>query len=658
MSQAAPIATVREVGHGQVASKLSLARGLGGSRMHHYSAYHRDLAMRRAEAVDRFRKARRQWSGQVTAWLPTLIARLRRDLNIRVSARSLYRWGNLYHAPEDMNRLIDQRGGDQRSQADDAAWQFFQEIFLDERKPKVKHCWARTREYAEAHGLDWVSYRQCCMELARRIPVELQAQFRDPTLYRSAYKPRIEQHPEAYPARTCWLGDHCICDFFVRHPTTGKPARPWLTAWMDWRTRRITGWCMTLSPDSSTILAALRHALLHQRDENMGGPDRVIIDNGADWAGYTFAGMTKAERRRVQRTVEGFRLDETNAEGIFKLLGITAHFCEPYRPDGKSRVERWFGTLHDQFDRSMPTYCGSYHGDRPETLQKSLKTSLPDFEHVRQRLADFIDGYNASRDHHKPDMRGLSPDEALALWAPDKRAYASTVGLDHCLQIWAQPQTVSKQGVSIQVGGRSLSYGYVEPKLRPYKGRTKAKVRIAYDPSDLRTVRVYDEKWRFICEPELNDVGGGDEAITKGDVARAHRKISQYRAKRREVAAQAHHEYLSSHELVAQEASQQAATDRQKPADPPLKPIRTPLDGAAADDAAGRKAASAARQREPIALTSGEVAPVSDSELTDESDEELAPVNLSDLSLGEPSEGGGEDGNLLDELEEKGGLSA
>ena len=110
----------------------------------------------------------------------------------------------------------------------------------------------------------------------KRIDPETQVQHRQPAVYRHQMEPTIEQNPEAWKAGECWIGDHKQCDLWCLYGE--KLVRPWLTTWMDWRTRRIAGYVLSDNPNSSTILAALRHGLMDER--NMGGPGVVWIDNG------------------------------------------------------------------------------------------------------------------------------------------------------------------------------------------------------------------------------------------------------------------------------------------------------------------------------------------------------------------------------------------
>jgi transposase InsO family protein len=659
------------VGRGQQIPKAELDN---------FSDTQQQRAWERVACVKRFRELKSAEKRPQPQWVPALLAQLREQYpNLKISERSLKKWDQVYQQPADVLSLIDTRGGNTRGQADPACWDYFRSIFLDPRRPSIRLCWKRTKEYAQHHGLRWTSERTCELKLNDKIPPEVQAQWREPARYRSKYAPYIEQDAEAYPARTVWIGDHAQLDFMVAHPSTGKPVRPWLTAWMDWRTRRIVGWCMSLNPDSSTILAALRHGLLHQREANMGGPDAVWLDNGKDYDAYCFHGQTKAERQAAKKTVEQFRLDQTKAEGIFGLLNIEPHFSIPHNPNGKGRLERWFGTLHGQFDKTFRTYCGSYHGDRPENLNDILKDSrnLPAFDHARDRLSEYIAGYNAWAEHDRKDMLGWSPDAAIQAWAPDKRVFASEDALAHCLQVWGPLKVVRKNGVSIQVGGATITYGYTNHALRMYKGRRDQKVKVAYDPWDLSAVRVYDEDGRFITEAKANRTGGGFSQLTKQQVAKAHHERSQYRTKRREVAQNAHHEYLSTFEIAQQSAVREA---NQQADDPPLKPVHTPLDQAADDHQRQRQVEAEGEHREPISLAdfAGDMPDFGDDHTGDQSsamdqfrdladrhrpddDEDLDPIDLSQYPIGgadtASDEDQGDDGHVLDSLNQEGGVA-
>lgn len=557
------------------------------------------VARRRAACVEALREARERWQGDQAKWLPVLVQRLREQhKGLKISERSLRRWYGLYRVPADLPKLIDQRGGNQRGEADPSAWEYFRSIYLDPRQPSTKNCWRRTKDWARAGGLRWCSYEQCRRKLEERIPPDVQAQFRDPRKYRNAFEPFIEQDPERHAAGTCWIGDHAQLDLWCRFGQ--KLIRPWLTAWMDWRTRRVMGWTLSDSPNSTTILAALRVGLTDPG--NVAGlPDVVWIDNGKDYDAFVFHGQTKEQRKR--RITDRVRLDETQAEGIFGMLRIEAHFSLPYNPRGKGRLERWFKTVHGRFDQSFPTYAGSSPESRPEELKAVLAKPhmVPTFEHVQSRLEEFIAGYNADAEHAREDMAGLSPDEAMVQWHKRHRRLADPKALDLLLQHWHQPVRVHRNGLTIRPRGKAIRYGQFEHAIKRLAG-TKRKVRVAYDPADLRTVRVYDEQFRYLCTAAMNGSGGqSGHAITVEHVGELIRKQRQYRASKRDMRKHYEHEFLTGEELLAGEARQAA-----KPtADAPLQVVRTPVDDQGDDVARGEGRARRQRQEtqaEPIDL--------------------------------------------------------
>jgi len=623
----------------------------------------RATAMARAACVDAYREMRKT-ATKITEAESTLVNKLRRKYadelpGFKVSSRTLRRWAEVYRRPADLVKLIDTRGGNTRAQPDPAAWAFFRSIFRDERRPSIRVCWERTRDEARVEGWRWCSYDACRKRLDEVIPPEQQAQFREPEAYRSKFRPYIPQDPEAFFAGERWDGDHAVLDLWCRFD--GKVIRPWITAWMDWRTRKVVGWCLSDKPNTSTILAALRIALTDE--SNFGGPDLVWIDNGKDYDSYSLQGQTKKERQKVRRQVNRFRLDESKAGGVFSQLGIDVHFSIPRNPNGKARIERWFGTLHDRLDKSFPTYAGRSPDTRPEGLKTKLKDgrNIPDFEHVHARLADFIRGYNASTEHQRKDMVGWSSDQALAEWCPRRKRLANPAAVDLILQHWHQPVRVGKNGVTIKPFGKAISYGQHEPALRRLKG-TGQRVRVSYDPADVTTVRVYTEAGDFVCAATANAVGYGVRGKVSGQqVKDAIKAQRQHKAKRREIAREASYEYLTTFEIAQREAAEDGPpppTD-----DAPLQLIQTPLDRASEQvERAELKKAAGAESASPgfdLADLIGRMSPVE--RLTQaRRDEDDDALTLGGWSLGGDATQPDEDTDGLNFLEsiaaEGGGL--
>ncbi len=554
-----------------------------------------EKAWERAACVEEFRAARSTWKGDLSTWLPGFLQSLQaRHSALKISRTTLYAWNQAYQTPSDIVKLIDTRGGNQRGNADPAAWKAFQELFLDERQPTIKSCWQRTREMAQANKWMWCSYKQCQRQLDQKIAPELQAFHRKPKQYLKHFQPTIPQDPNTWLPGLRWEGDHRQSNCWVLFGPAGrqKPVRPWFTAWVDTATDRITGRAIAHSPSSTTILAALRQGLLDPI--NCGGPDQVKIDNGKDYDCYTFQGKTKHERKKLK--LNGTEL------GLFQMLAIGVDHALPHNPNGKPHVERLFETLED-FDKSFVSYCGRKSEDCPpatkELLQRENWHKLPTMEHYVQRLNAYLDGLNAATgedltDYQRQKLQGLSRDQAVAQLCPRRKALPAAGVLDLLLQKWHRAVRVVKQGIPLHAFGLTLHYGGFDPRLISLKpgvsgggvagGRSVpgSQVIVAHDPYDLSRIRAYDLQHRAIGDFWLNGFGGQQtpgDSIAEQQVKDLIARKRRYFKALREVKEGRNYEYETPAESIArQKADETARLCAQAGQGQPLKIIQTPLD--------------------------------------------------------------------------------
>ncbi len=563
----------------------------------HYTDKQRRHMHQRAACVAAFREAQQTWPGLQKDWMAKLLDGLvGRYPELKISRTRLAAWAKVYRDERDAEKLIDRRGGDFKSCGHKDAWRFFSELYLDDREPALLDSHRRARIFAESRGITWCSVDSCRRQLDDRITPEAQVFHRQPAKWRQTLRPTISLDPESYGAGDCWVGDHAQLDFMCRF---GKSlVRPWVTAWMDWRTRKVVGLVLSTSPNSSTILAALHAGLADPK--NMGGPRLVWIDNGRDYDAWMFHGQTKRQRfaARGKRDCARVEYDEAQAQGIYHALSIDAHFARPFNGNGKSRIERWFGTVHGQFDKSYKTYCGRSVTAKPEGLKAALNNPacVPDYQQVYKDLRDYVAAYNARTVHAVDDLldpataKKLSPDQAMAKWRTTRRVLADPDALNLLMQHWEKPPNgkplrVGANGITIRPLGKPMTYGGTNTALSAFKA-LKAKDRppmnVSYDPADLSRVRVFDAQWQFITEAKLNDYGGGE--------------ISQQRLKamlkdQREYAKSL--KFVKDHDelayLKASEVLEFAEPDHDGPpsSDPTpqldVKLIQTPVDGAAKD---------------------------------------------------------------------------
>ncbi len=114
--------------------------------------------------------------------------------------------------------------------------------------------------------------------------------------------------------------------------TTEEIGRPYLTSFIDIRTRTILGFYISLAPFcGATLLRALANAVVADGDRPKGIPLKLLIDNGSD---YQDSGFLKACAK----------------------LNITVEPTKPREPNAKAIKERFYRTLLtlEQKRRYMP----------------------------------------------------------------------------------------------------------------------------------------------------------------------------------------------------------------------------------------------------------------------------------------------------------------
>jgi putative transposase len=572
------------------------------------TAAHRERAMLRARALVRFRAWRSADTTHTLDGFPAFAAQLKAELGIDAGRRTLYAWHEQAPLTDDLPAiawaLADRRGlrgrsGDRDEPSGaitDAAWAMFAELYLTPNQWSARKCWRTVEALAPARGWSWPSYRHVVRQMAQRIEPGVAAFHREgQRSWSKKFSAPFEQDPEAFAPNECWEADHSRCDFFVqvRRGAEVVGVRPWLTLWMDRRTRRIMGWWMDFTPCADTIRWALLSGL---RTAPMGPPRLAWLDNGKDFKSASNVGLTRREIARVTSR-GGYWLDEAMGMGVLGMLGIECHFARAYNHNGKARIERLFGVIHTDFDRELESWCGSKPGDRDKDTLDAVTAeagTLPTLEMVRERFGEWVSWYNDARDDHAiDDLRDpdtgdkLTPTAYMQRHTPERRVMPDPRALDLLTPRWSRAMTVSKHGISLKLPGGVARYGDLEPALEPLKN-TDRKVIVSYDPADITAVRVYDEQLRFVCVAALNRQYGGARrdpiSVAAWKAARKARQAQQRRAQQRpDVAALV----LPSAELAAREQrrldleSRPALPDGPLPTPAVLRLAPTALDGQA-----------------------------------------------------------------------------
>lgn len=135
-----------------------------------------------------------------------------------------------------------------------------------------------------------------------------------------------------------------------RNPYTGKPCRPTLIGYLDWKSTALVGYEIMLEENTQAITSALRNSII-----NLGKIPKICYqDNGKAFKSKFFKG----------------NLQECGIQGLFDKLGIIPVFAQPYNARAKV-IERFFRELQDGFERLMPSFVGANIMDKPAYLNRN-----------------------------------------------------------------------------------------------------------------------------------------------------------------------------------------------------------------------------------------------------------------------------------------------
>ena len=369
-----------------------------------------------------------------------------------ISSRTLQRWNQLYRvgggAALDPHARTDK--GVRRTSAETVA--FVERLALTRPRPSVATLHRLAVADAQAQELPSPSYATVRQIIQALDPALVTLALEGPASYRDKHELVFRRRAER-PNQT-WQSDHTELDILIVG-ADGKRDRPWLTTVMDDYSRAICGYMVfTGAPSAINTALALRQAIWRKTDPTWamcGIPDILHVDHGSDFTSH-----------HLERTAI-----ELHIRIIHSIVG---------RPQGRGKIERFFGTINTELLAALPGHLGP--GSR--TPQPVL--DLPGLDRA---IGEFIATYNA-RPHSE---LGISPRDAWVAdgWLP--RMPDSLEELDGLLLTVPKNRVVQRDGIHFQ-GQR-----YLAPTLAPFVGHT---ITIRYDPRDISEIRVCDRD-TFVC---------------------------------------------------------------------------------------------------------------------------------------------------------------
>lgn len=167
--------------------------------------------------------------------------------------------------------------------------------------------------------------------------------------------------------------DTQMIDVMVVNNRGNVIGRAWLTVLLDVRSRVVVGWDISINPPCiEKTLRALKNSL-NPEGITTGLATTYVMDNGSEFAGKKI----------------GY---------IMHLLGSKVVYCEPYTPDQKPFVERWFKTHNIRFAHKLSGTTFSDPDERGD--YNSEKNATYTIDELKEGFVKFLDTYH--QDLHRP----------------------------------------------------------------------------------------------------------------------------------------------------------------------------------------------------------------------------------------------------------------
>lgn len=427
------------------------------------------------------------------------------------------------------------------------AWSIFMQLWADENQPSIQWCYTQTCAVVKRQlpSLIPLPAVDAFKRQVRQIPVGVTKYYREGSkALDDDVLSYVQRDYEGIDANEWWVSDYHTLDLMVKDDRTGEIYRPHVVLWMDIRSRRVLSWRMRKESDSDGVILSFRDAVAA-----CGIPENVYLDNGKEYLTHAFGGRG---RRKTAANAQ-------YATSILDLLGVQMHNALPR--NGRAKViERSFGEFSRWFAKSFITYCGNRPAARPERHNEVMKreNNIPLASEVEELLGKFIAGLHNAQASGAVGLNGKTPNQVYEDTLFKKRT-ATQDQLNLMLLRSERLQKVSENGVKLKIGGRELWYCNEELKIN-YSGW---QVYVKYDPDDLSSVRVYDDKEALLCAVERLPEGGYDldkntEAVkTVNRIRRQHKQsVIAYMDEQRTIA-----QAPAAHEAMVMVAEDNLAAD-------------------------------------------------------------------------------------------------
>lgn len=435
------------------------------------------------------------------------------------SVKSYYKWENDYQE-EGIVGLMDKRGlrnnddqknSDKPPKVDEEAWKFFLKLYLSENKPAVKFCYEVMKLKAEEEGWQITSRRSFNRYVKKYIDPYLKAIKREGKKYaKDNFERYIQRDVISLESNEVWVGDHHNFDIFVLDKD-GNIKTPWISAWMDARSRLFTGYHISFNPNLDTIKSSFIKGA-----REYGLPQNIYLDNGKDYRAYEFAG---GKKRRFKKDID---INPKQVTSMVDKLDVSVTFANEYNARAKV-IERHFRTFKEHFARLFPAYRGGSTEERPESLPDILKdkSNLVTIDEFKEKFTQWLDVVHHETGQTGQGMNGKTPKYVFKENLEEKRMLSKKDMMFLMTKVEGT-RVVGRNGIRLN----NTHYTSEDLEEKTKKGD---EVIIRYNPDNIGEIIVCDLGDRILCKAyALEDAAylGANEKVFK-DYQKHCKKLRQ-----------------------------------------------------------------------------------------------------------------------------------
>jgi|LFRM01.1.fsa_nt_gb putative transposase len=322
----------------------------------------------------------------------------------KLSVATLHRWDKTQRE-QGAKALADKRGKARAGESSipDDLWAIYEAEYMNQNKRTHMECYKLVRDFACLHNREHevphesAFRRRAKKEFDRNILVFMRE---GPKAWASLVAPHLTLDRTSLPPGGMFEMDHTQLDLACLDEN-GRIIRPWVSAMVDFRTRKWVGWKLCENPSQESTMAAFYMAA---SNPEVGIPDALKLDNGREYTGLSFAG------RGFRKSAHKVEFDEARIRSMVEFLHINVYFSTPEHPQSKGGIERGFGPFHEAICKAFEGYVGNCPSNRPEAaaeIQKSKK-GLKTLAEIEPMISEAITYVLNEEPHSAPDMKGMS----------------------------------------------------------------------------------------------------------------------------------------------------------------------------------------------------------------------------------------------------------